>query len=102
MSDGALLLLALVASTAGMAAFALANDGHWRQLLGTRPHSGTARRTCQLAGTALLGVAFLLCALADPLSMAILLWPMLLGIGAGLVATFFTLNAWKRRSRSEP
>ena len=93
MSDGALQLLALLAATAGMAAFALANGAHWRQLLGARTQTTAARVGCQTLGAALLGLSFALCALADPVSMAFLVWPMLLGAAAAAVATVLTAQA---------
>jgi len=100
MSDGLLSLLALVAAIAGMAAFALANDIHWRQLLGSRPQTATTRTACKTSGAALLGLSLLFCALADPLTMALLVWPMMLGIAAALVATFLTARARRQPPRS--
>jgi hypothetical protein len=93
MSDGALHLLALVAATLGMAAFALANAVHWRQLLGVRTQTPGVRAACRLAGAVLLGLSFVLCAGADPVSMALLVWPMLLGLAAALVAAGLTIQA---------
>lgn len=97
MSDGLLSLLALVAAIAGMAAFALANDIHWRQLFGLRPQSAATRTACNTSGAVLLGLSLLFCAIADPITMALLVWPMMLGVAAAIVATFFTA-----RSRSQP
>lgn len=93
MSDGALHLAALVSAMAGMAAFALATGAHWRQLLGDRPQTRAARAACQSAGSVLLTASFALCALADPVTMAILVWPMLLGVAAATVAAVLTLKA---------
>ena len=92
MSDHALHALALVAAIAGMAAFALAIDAHWRQVLGGRPQTAAARGACKASGAALLGLSFTLCAMADPVSMAMLVWPMLLGVGAAAVAALLTLH----------
>jgi hypothetical protein len=102
MSDAILAVLAFAAALAGMAAFALANDAHWRQLFGARPQTRTLRTACKLFGSALLGVSFLLCALADPVSMAMLVWPMLLGVAGAIVATFLTVHACERRGRTGP
>ncbi|MGC4250214.1 MAG: DUF3325 family protein [Sphingobium sp.] len=96
MSDEVLLILALAAAVAGMAAFALANDGHWRQLLGSRPQTMAIRIACKSFGIALLAISFMLCAMADPVTMAILVWPMLLGLAAAMVAAFLTVKARHR------
>lgn len=96
MSDAVLLSLALIAAIIGMAGFAAANDVHWRQLFRDRPQSAAARTACQLAGTAFLGMSFALCALADPVSMALLVWPMLLGVAAALVAACLTVKGRAR------
>lgn len=93
MSDEMLTILAFLVTLAGMAAFALSNDAHWRQLLGPRPQASSVRSGCKIGGAALLAVSFLLCTLADPISMAILVWPMLLGVAAACVAAFLTVHA---------
>lgn len=98
MSDTLLQALALLAATTGMASFALANEIHWRQLLALRPQTPTARLICRAAGYGLLALSFALCCLADPLTMAILVWPMLLGVAAALVATTITLKTRAGRS----
>jgi hypothetical protein len=100
MSDGALHLLALVVATAGMSGLALANSVHWRQVLGARPQTAIARVACQASGAALLCTSFALCALADPLSMALLVWPMLLGVAGAGVAAVLTVKA--RGSTTRP
>ena len=99
MSDAVLVVLALLAAVAGMAAFALANETHWRQMLRERTQTGAARTACKLLGAALLALSFLLCALADPVSMAMLVWPMLLGVAAATVAACLTLKARDRSCR---
>lgn len=96
MSDALWSILALSAAIAGMAAFAFANPVHWRQLLGAVPQTGSQRTACMLAGSGLLGLSFLFCTLADPVSMAILVWPMVLGVAGAVVAAFLTLHARKR------
>ena len=93
MSDGALSLLALGAAIVGMACFALSNDLHWRQVLGKRAQGRDMRRGCKALGAAFLALCFVFCALADPISMAMLVWPMLLGIAAAVVAALLTVRA---------
>lgn len=99
MSDAVLLSLALLAAVIGMAGFAAANDMHWRLLFRERPQTAAARTTCQIFGAGLLGISFALCAMADPVSMAMLVWPMLLGVAAAAVAAFLTVKARRRTPR---
>lgn len=101
MSDEVLVILAFAAAFLGMGAFALANEAHWRQLFGAKPRAESVRVACKLAGSVLLGLSFLLCAMADPVSMAILVWPMLLGVAAGTVAAFLTIYARERPERGQ-
>lgn len=93
MSDGGLIFLALLTSIAGMAALAVSIESHWQQVMGKRAQTASLRRALRLAGAALLALAFLLCAAADPWSMAALVWPMLLTIAAAIVAALLTLHA---------
>ena len=97
MSDAVLLSLALLAAVIGMAGFAAANDMHWRQLFRERPQSAAARTVCQILGMRLLGLSFALSAMADPVSMAMLVWPMLLGIAAAIVAACLTAKGRSER-----
>ena len=92
MSDGALLLLALLAAMAGMASLALSIEAHWRQVMGPRTRAEGLRRKLRSAGAALLALSFLPCVRADPLSMAVLVWPMLLTIAAVAVAASLALH----------
>ncbi|HTM78789.1 MAG TPA: DUF3325 family protein [Devosia sp.] len=92
MSDAALLTLALLAAIIGMAGFAAANDLHWRQLFRERRQSVAARVICRTSGSTLLAISFGLCAMADPISMAFLVWPMLLGVAAAVVAVVLTIR----------
>lgn len=93
MSDGALIALALVISVVGMGALALSIEIHWRQVLRSKSLSTRTRRRLRLGGAMLLIIAFLPCAAADPLSMAALVWPMLLTVAAVIVASSLTLHA---------
>ncbi len=92
MSDAVLLILALLAAIIGMAGFAAANDLHWRQLFRERRQSAATRTLCRTSGVTLLGVSFVFCAMADPISMAFLVWPMLLGVAAAVVAAALTIR----------
>lgn len=96
MSDGILLILALAIAVAGMVAFALANDAHWRQLLGARQQTIAMRIACKSVGATFLGFSLVLCAMADPITMALLVWPMLLGVAAAVVAAFVTVKSRHR------
>lgn len=98
MPDGLLLILAMIATLGGMAGFALSNEDHWRQLFGARK-TAASRDGCRAIGVAGVMGSLLLCALADPFSMAILVWPMLLGIGAAIVAAFLTIDARSKADR---
>jgi hypothetical protein len=100
MSDTALLFLALAAATLGMASLALGISAHWRQLFGDREQSTAMRLLLRILGAALVASALAVCIAADPFMMAILIWPMLLMVGAGLVAGFLTAHARMRRSAS--
>ncbi len=93
MSDGVLHLLSLTAAVGGMFALALVNDGHWRQLFGVRPQTAAVRRGGKAAAAGMLCLSFGLCVAADPFSMALLVWPMLLAVAAASVATGLTLQA---------
>ncbi|MCP1469627.1 hypothetical protein J3E64_001309 [Sphingobium sp. OAS761] len=93
MSDGALTFLAFLMSLVGMGTLALSIEAHWRQVMGNRVRPARSRRRLRLAGAALLAIAFLPCAAADPVSMAALVWPMLLTVAAATVAASLTLHA---------
>jgi hypothetical protein len=96
MSDTTLLFLALAAATLGMASLALGISAHWRQLFGDREQSAAMRLTLRVIGSVLLATALAVCIAADPFMMAILVWPMLLMVGAGLVAGSLTVLARTR------
>jgi Protein of unknown function (DUF3325) len=97
MSEALPVVLALIAALAGMAAFALSNPAHWQQLLGRKPQTGRLRAACARAGWAFLGLSLLFCIVADPVSMAILVWPMLIGVSGAVVAAILTLHGRARR-----
>jgi len=92
MVDAIFLLGAAVSALLGNAWLALAMDGHWQQVHGTSGASQVSRPVLQILGAlGLLGCGAL-CFAADRPSMALLLWVMLLALGAATVA--LTL-AWK-------
>lgn len=97
MSEGKLILLALLACLAGMAACALTIDVHWRQVFGQRPQARLP--ALRVIGGILFAAAFWLCATANPVSMAILVWTMLLTVSAALIAALLTLRAHMTRSK---
>lgn len=99
MSDETIILLALAAAIVGMFAFASVNELHWRQLFGTRKPTPATGRLGRIFGTVFLGFSLALCAVADPFSMALLVWPMLLGVAAAVVAIFVTLKSRHLRSK---
>jgi hypothetical protein len=99
MSDGTLLLLALAVAVGGMGCLALSLGTHWRHLF-AQPQTRGAALGLRLAGALLLGASFFLCTLADPVSMAALVWPMLLTVAAAIVAAGLTLQARAARASS--
>lgn len=85
MDNTMLLWAAFVVSFAGFAWLALAMDVHWRQVHGKGQTPGR-RRALRTAGACVLAVSLALCLLADPASMAVLEWAMLLAAAAVVVA----------------
>jgi hypothetical protein len=98
MPDDTFLILAFFAAVGGMAGFALAKEVHWRQLFAATPQTTNSRRTCNAAGIVLLALSFLLCAAADPISMAMLVWPMLNGLAAAAVAALLAVQTGRSSS----
>lgn len=99
MSDSTLLLLALLLAVFGMACFAATISAHWRQFAGTRDQSTHVRHGLRAGGAVLLALSFAVCAVADPFLMAILVWPMVLTVSAGLVAAGLTIHT-RMKSRT--
>lgn len=93
MPDSVLLAAALVCAVVGMGWLALAMDVHWDQVCEVpRP-----RRTIVIlrsVGSAALLVSLVLCLVADTATMAVLVWMMLLAVGAA--ATAFMLSTRPR------
>ncbi|MGA0608424.1 DUF3325 family protein [Phenylobacterium sp. VNQ135] len=88
--------LALALAIAGMGAFALSLDAHWRRFAGRRPLARSARVGLRVGGGSLIAAAFAACLAADPPTMAVLVWATMLTIAAGLVAAAVTVKAWGR------
>ena len=95
MRDGALLLLALLCSSCGVAWLALAMEVHWQQARRTtgRPNAAAAAGLRVLGSAALLA-SLLLCLRADHASMAVLVWVMSLAAAAVMVALTLAWRPW--------
>jgi hypothetical protein len=99
MSDGALLFLALVVAIGGMACLALSLGAHWRQAFAERARTRGAVLGLRVTGAVLLAASFVLCATANPVSMAALVWPMMLTVAAASVAAGLTVQAQRAGRR---
>jgi hypothetical protein len=94
MRDALWLTAALVCAELGMGWLALAMEVHWRQVHATArsPAAALALRTL---GFVALTISLVFCLLADTATMAVLVWMMLLAIGATTIA--FVLS-WRPRA----
>lgn len=92
MSDGLLLILALLVCYVGFGWFALAKSSHWQQVRGAQPLDGRRARQLRVLGWIGLAVSASLCLAADHVSQAALVWVMALAVMAPAVA--FTLS-WR-------
>jgi hypothetical protein len=81
------LLGALFATLAGMAWIALAMPAHWQQVFGSKRLSTLKQSGLRLSGACALCTALGLCLAADHISMAVLVWFMLLTMASVLVAS---------------
>lgn len=91
MPEALMLVMAWLATLAGMGWFALAMEAHWQQVRGSgTPPAGLLR----VLGAAALLVSLALCLAADHVSMAALVWVLMLTAAALAVA--FTLS-WRPR-----
>ncbi|MDZ7925406.1 MAG: DUF3325 domain-containing protein [Marinagarivorans sp.] len=88
-STALLLTLATLTALVGMGWLALSQDNHWRAVIGTTrtPKHATILRAL---GIASLMVSFILCSLADHITMAVLVWFMLLATAAICIAKLLT------------
>lgn len=87
-----LLLAAFLASTLGLVWMALAMETHWQQVLGDIPLARAVQLMLRGLGGLALAVSLILCMIVDHVSMAALVWIMLLAVGATSVT--FTLT-WR-------
>jgi len=85
MADAFLLCAAFACAASGMAFCALAMKVHWQQVRGGAPGPSAVRRLRLRAVAALVG-SFALCVLADHISMAVLVWVMMLTVSSVLCA----------------
>lgn len=91
MLDGFLLFGAFLATLTAMGWLALAMNAHWKQVYQGLPSPRTAIVLRSLGGSGLL-VSLLLCLSVDHASMASLVWVMLLGAAAMIIAFTLTLR----------
>lgn len=87
-----MLAAAYIASTFGLAFLALAMEVHWEQVQGDTLLPASSKTLLRGLGVADLIISLVLCLLADHVTMAALVWIMLLATGAVTVA--FTLT-WR-------
>lgn len=79
-----MLIVATLAALAGFAWLALAMDEHWERVQGEA--AAAPRRVLRLLGAAAVVLSLVACLRADPPSMAVLVWLMLLAAAALAVA----------------
>lgn len=97
MSESALISIALIVTIAGMGLCALTIDVHWKQLRGVKPSSSAQQMALRVAGGLAFVLSFWICTKANPVSMAVLVWTMLLTVSAAVVAAALTLSTWKKK-----
>lgn len=93
-TDAALLTLALLLCTTGMAWFALAMEVHWQQVRGKQTLTQRSKVLLRILGALALFTSLLVCLWVDHISMAALVWIMTLT--ASTLAVTFTF-AWRPR-----
>jgi hypothetical protein len=89
MVEAWLLAAAYACTVSGMASCALAMDVHWRQVSGQSRLTAAAVRRLRVRGALALAGSLMFCLAADHLSIAALVWVMMLSSSAVLLA--FTL-----------
>lgn len=87
-----LLIAACIISTLGLAWIALAMEIHWQQVQGSAPLVTSVQLLLRGLGGLALAISLALCMATDHVSMAALVWIMLLAAGTVFVA--FTLT-WR-------
>jgi hypothetical protein len=88
-----MLLLALLISLVGLALIAATIPRHWRQLRDDTPLSPRLALVLRLGGSLALFVSLLLCLASGHPTMTVLVWIMLLAVGAVLIALLFAAKA---------
>jgi len=86
MPDALLLTAALVSTVLGMGWLALAMDVHWKQVRAASVRSQRTVNVLRTLGAVSLIGSLALCLLADTATMAVLVWMMLLAVGAITIA----------------
>lgn len=84
MSDALLHFASLLAAVLGMGWLALAMDVHWQQVRAS--DAQPSRKFLRALGHTALAGSLLLCLAADPATMAVLVWMMLLAVSAITIA----------------
>ncbi len=79
-------LLSLLVSFTGLGCFAMAMPQHWRQWCGDRPCRPAVVLLLRLSGSMLLLGALFLCISSVHPTIGVLVWVMLLALGAVLLA----------------
>lgn len=86
MSEALWLAIAAVQSFVGMAWLALAKEAHWEQVMKqTAKSTVRLRRSLRAFGSVTILLSLVACLMADPPSMALLVWVMLLAGAVALV-----------------
>lgn len=85
-----MLLLALLATLAGLGLLAAAMPRHWRQFRPGAACPVVVVVTLRVCGAAALGLSLAICMRRDHPSMAVLVWIMLLAVGAVAVAMWLS------------
>ena len=89
-----LLIAAAFITLAGSVLLALSQPRHWQAVMGREPRPARGPRP---AGWLLLGLSLTLTILRDGVSFGILLWPLLIGLGALTTAMLLTWAPWALR-----
>jgi len=82
MGESWLLIAAFACTLTGMACCALAMQVHWKQVAGKAPLSAAGVRQLRVRGAVALAGSFVICLVADHVSMAVLVWVMMLSVSA--------------------
>jgi uncharacterized membrane protein len=94
MPDALLLAAALVCVGLGMGWLALAMDGHWKQVRPSDPRTPRSVIILRTLGALSLIASLVICLVADTATMAVLVWMMMLAVGAASIA--FVLSSQPR------